>query len=87
MRLIPRTGRSPRFRRITIALAGMALMTLPLLMMGTPGAPALASTSWKARVQNCPWLSQKLSIQARVHMVLSHMTLADKITMVNRSAN
>jgi len=38
-------------------------------------------------VQNCPWLSQKLSIQARVHMVLSHMTLADKITMVNRSAN
>jgi beta-glucosidase len=81
--LIPRTGRSPRFRRITIALAGVASMTLPLLAVGTPGAPASASTSWKARVQNCPWLNQKLSIQARVHMVLSHMTLADKIAMVH----
>ena len=71
------------------------ILRLNCLPISTPGRrypgqaahPASASTSWKARVQNCPWLSQKLSIQARVHMVLSHMTLADKITMVNRSAN
>jgi beta-glucosidase len=31
---------------------------------------------------DCPWLDQSLPIATRVQMVLSHMTLADEITMV-----
>jgi beta-glucosidase len=76
-----------RFRRAALALAATASLTLSLLALATPGAPAAATTGGRAlpagdSLAKCPWLNQKLSIPARVHMVLSRMTLANEIRMV-----
>jgi beta-glucosidase len=75
-----------RLRRAALAMAATASLTLSLLALTTPNAPAATSgtsspavTSTAAR---CPWLNRHLSIAARVKMVLSHMTLANEITMV-----
>jgi beta-glucosidase len=84
MNLLPRSTlrsrRPPRFRRTALALTGTAALTLSLLALATPG-PA-AATSAAATTTSCPWLNQSLPIPTRVQMVLSHMTLADEITMV-----
>src|SRR5215472_16852579 len=76
-----------RFRRTTLALAAAASLTLSLLALAAPGAPAAATTGGRAlpagdSLAKCPWLNQKLSIPTRVHMVLSRMTLANEIRMV-----
>jgi beta-glucosidase len=85
MNLLPRStlrSRRPRsrFRRTALALTGTAALTLSLLALATPG-PA-AATSAAATTTSCPWLNQSLPIPTRVNMVLSHMTLANEITMV-----
>src|SRR5215472_6362303 len=90
MNPLPRNGRRrgrlrPRIRRTT--LAATASLTLSLLALAAPGAPAAATAGDRAlpagdSLAKCAWLNQKLSISARVHMVLSRMTLANEITMV-----
>jgi beta-glucosidase len=40
------------------------------------------TASAAAPAPSCPWLDQSLSVSARVHMLLSQMSLADKITVV-----
>jgi beta-glucosidase len=89
---LPRNSRWPdrprsRFRRTALALAATASLTLSLLALASPGAPAAATTGGRAlpagdSLAKCPWLNQKLSIPTRVRMVLSRMTLADEIRMV-----
>src|SRR5215470_10155438 len=76
-----------RFRRMALALAATASLTLSMLALATPGAPAAATTGGRAlpagdSLATCPWLNQKLSIPTRVHMVLSRMSPANEIRMV-----
>ncbi len=40
-----------------------------------PPRTALAETA----AADCPWLNQSLSVKTRVNMLLSHMSLTDKI--------
>jgi len=90
MNPLPRNGRRPgrlrpRIRRTT--LAATASLTLSLLALAAPGAPAAATAGDRAlpagdSLAKCAWLNQKLSISTRVHMVLSRMTLANEIRMV-----
>jgi beta-glucosidase len=92
MHPFPRNSRWPgrprsRFRRATLALAAVASLTLSLLALAAPSAPAAATTGGRAlpagdSLTKCPWLNQHLSIPTRVHMVLSRMTLANEIRMV-----
>jgi beta-glucosidase len=59
-----------------IAPAALAL-ALPLAALSAPAAHASGTQS-----ASCPWLNQSLSVSTRVNMLLSAMTLADKINMV-----
>jgi beta-glucosidase len=92
-----RPGRR-RIHRTMLATTAAAALALPLLALATPRSPAAATRAAVAgttaatqaspgaaagrAAAGCPWLNLHLSIPARVHMVLSHMTLADEITMV-----
>jgi beta-glucosidase len=59
------------------ALAAAALAA-PLALAGcTASAPAAAPNA-----ASCPWLDQSLPVRQRVQMLLSQMTLPDKINMV-----
>jgi beta-glucosidase len=72
-----RTRRLPPLVTITVSLALLAPLSLAAL-----GSPAAASTTARATSPDCPWLNQSLPIAARVHLLLSKMTLANEITMV-----
>jgi beta-glucosidase len=65
-------------RRKAVLTAALALaVPLALAQVAAPrAAPAAAATS------SCPWLNQSLPVHQRVHLLLSQMTLADKINMV-----
>ncbi len=71
---------STRCLRRMAALASALALAVPLAMAATAaGAPAAAAASASP---SCPWLDQSLSVHQRVQMLLSQMTLADKINMV-----
>jgi len=76
-------SRRRRRRPGTAAVAGFLGLALPLAL-GAPGGPAADSArpSAVASHASCPWLNQSLPIGQRVHMLLSRMTLANKINMV-----
>jgi beta-glucosidase len=72
--------RARRMRAATgIAVLGLAAG------LALPGSPAAANAAHPAATSdsNCPWLNQTLSVQQRVQMLLSQMTLADKILVVS----
>jgi len=76
---------SPRARRRSprlVVIAGFVAVTLPvaLALAGGPASASGARTS--ASDASCPWLNESLPIRARVSMLLSKMTLADKINQV-----
>jgi beta-glucosidase len=80
--LFPSRWRARRMR----AAAGIAVLGLALPAgLTTLGGPAAASAAHPAATtdSNCPWLNQSLSVQKRVRMLLSKMTLANKITVVS----
>jgi beta-glucosidase len=87
MKLIPVISRRPGGRRphrlpplITVT-ASLSLL-LPLSLVALSG-PAAASTAHPAATNPaCPWLNQSLPIAQRVQLLLSKMTLANEITMV-----
>jgi beta-glucosidase len=98
MKLIPvisrrpggrRARRLPSFAIITASLALLAPLSLaaPALagpaLAGTahPGSAAAAAAG-QATNPSCPWLNQSLPISQRVHLLLSKMTLANEITVV-----
>jgi beta-glucosidase len=72
--------RGRHFRRLAVLGAALAL-TVPLVL-STTGASASATGSAAAASPSCPWLNQSLSVSQRVQLLLSQMTLADKINMV-----
>ena len=63
------------------ALAGTALAGTALAGTAHPGRAAPAAAG-QATNPSCPWLNQSLPISQRVHLLLSTMTLANEITMV-----
>jgi beta-glucosidase len=98
MKLIPVIGRRPGGRRarrlppfaaVTASLALLAPLSLatPALagtaLAGTahPGSAAAAAAGQAAN-PSCPWLNRSLPISQRVQLLLSKMTLANEITMV-----
>ena len=52
----------------------------PVAASPVAASPAVAGTA--AASPSCPWLNQSLPISQRVHLLLSKMTLANEITMV-----
>ena len=78
--LFPSRWRARRMR----AAAGIAILglTAGLTVLGSPAA-ANAAHPAATGDSNCPWLNQALPVQQRVQMLLSQMTLADKILVVS----
>jgi beta-glucosidase len=89
-----RARRLPPFAAITASLALLAPLSLPApalastalastALAGTahPGSAAAAAAGQAAN-PSCPWLNQSLPISQRVQLLLSKMTLANEITMV-----
>jgi beta-glucosidase len=76
MKLIPAISR----RSLTTITASLALL-LPL--SASTARPAAAVTvAGQATSPGCPWLNQSLPVAARVRLLVSKMTLANEITMV-----
>ncbi len=83
MKLVAIASTRP-LRRMAALTAGLAL-TVPLTLAATAAPAANAASAARSAVAaspSCPWLNQSLSVGQRVHMLLSQMTLADKINMV-----
>jgi beta-glucosidase len=74
--LFERIGSSRR-QRLGSVVAAAACVALLAPAATAPGASAAGSPA-----PSCPWLNQSLSIQQRVQMLMSQMTLANKINMV-----
>jgi beta-glucosidase len=71
------------------AASSAVSLSLALAMTGTPAASAAQSAAAPGRLAGpaatnpaCPWLNQRLSVNARVTLLMSRMTLANKITVV-----
>jgi beta-glucosidase len=84
VRLIPGTSRQDsrhHFPRMA-AVAGFLAIMLPVAL-AMPSSPASAARAAALASQSsCPWLNQSLSVRQRVHLLLSQMSLADKVNMV-----
>ncbi len=94
----PRPGGRRVRRMPPLAIIAASLSVLFPLAAAAPASPAAASTaagqhgggstastaaaSTAAASPSCPWLNQSLPISQRVHLLLSKMTLANEITMV-----
>jgi beta-glucosidase len=86
MKLIPEFSR----RLLVTVTASLALLfPLSLAALGSPAAASTAhptgtaaTIAGQATNPSCPWLNQSLSVAARVGLLLSKMTLANEITMV-----
>ena len=91
----PRRGGRRARRMPPLAIIAASLSVLFPLVAAAPASPALASpavaspgsaaaavASTAAASPSCPWLNQSLPISQRVHLLLSKMTLANEITMV-----
>jgi len=80
---LPRIARvalsSPKLVRRSAALTGA--LALAVLVAPAATAPAAAAPA-AAASPSCPWLNQSLPISQRVQMLMSAMTLPDKINMV-----
>ncbi|HTS98958.1 MAG TPA: glycoside hydrolase family 3 N-terminal domain-containing protein, partial [Streptosporangiaceae bacterium] len=63
-------------------VAGALAVVLPAALALAGGPAAAAGASRAASDASCPWLNQSLPISQRVKMLLSQMTLADKINEV-----
>jgi beta-glucosidase len=81
MRLIPSVWRGRR-RIPTMAVAGVLAIAVPAALALAGGAASAAGTSRAASDAACPWLNQSLPISQRVSMLMSQMTLANKINEV-----
>jgi beta-glucosidase len=93
MKLIPVISRRPGGRRarrlpplvtITASLALLVPLSFAAPALAGPAHPgsAAAAAAGQAANPSCPWLNQSLPISQRVHLLLSKMTLANEITMV-----
>jgi len=90
MKLISHTTKRYRFRNryrtrsrlVAIATVPAVLLSLGLSPAGAPASASAAGATGSPASAACPWLNQSLSVSKRVTMLLSAMTLDDKINMV-----
>ena len=75
-----------RFPRKTAA-AGFLAIVLSAALAAACGLSPAAGTPRAAATSPCPWLSRSLPVGQRVSLLLSRMTLADKIDMVTGAGN
>ena len=68
-------------RRIAAAIAALIVLVLPAGAAAATGAPARV-TAWGPANGSCPWVRSGQPIARKVASVLSKMTLADEITLV-----
>ena len=65
--------------------AASPVVASPVAASPAAASPVVASTAVASTAEaspSCPWLNQSLPISQRVHLLLSKMTLANEITMV-----
>src|SRR5580693_9278378 len=82
MKLFP-AGRR-RFPRMAAAAVFLAV-AFPAVLAAAGGLPPAAAQT--ATSASCPWLSRSLPASQRVSLLLSRMTLPDKINMVTGAGN
>ncbi len=70
----------PGTRLLGRVAALVSALTLAAAFASAANAPTAAAAG--SSTPSCPWLDQSLSVSARVSMLLSQMTLADKINIV-----
>ena len=75
-----------RFPRSTAA-AGVLAVALSAVLAAACSRPPAAGTPRAAATSLCPWLSRSLPAGQRVGLLLSRMTLPDKINMVTGAGN
>jgi beta-glucosidase len=80
MKLIPDFGGLRGRRRFPAMAAVAGAMAITLAAAGAPAASGFTAAS--ASSSSCPWLNQSLPVSQRVQMLMSQMTLADKINEV-----
>jgi beta-glucosidase len=82
MKLIPSLNPGRRHLPRMTVVAGLLAVVLPA-SLSLAGSPASAAgTSRAGSTSSCPWLNQSLPVSKRVSLLLSQMTLADKINEV-----
>jgi len=64
------------------AAAGFLAVALPVALAVAGGLSPAAGTPRPASTSSCPWLSRSRPAGQRVSLLLSRMTLPDKISMV-----
>jgi hypothetical protein len=84
MKLFPLARR--RFPRIAAA-AGLLAVTLPAVLVAAGELSSAAHGPASGADAPCPWLDRSLPSSQRVRMLLSQMTLADKVSMVTGAGN
>ncbi len=84
MKLFPAAGR--RFPRMAAA-AGLLAVTLPAVLVAASELSSAAHGPAPGADASCPWLDRSLPSSQRVRMLLSQMTLADKVSMVTAAGN
>ena len=82
MKLFPAARR--RFPKM-VAAAGFLAVAFPAVLAAAGGLPPAAGET--AASASCPWLSRSLPAGQRVGLLLSRMTLPDKINMVTGAGN
>jgi hypothetical protein len=65
----------------------LSMLVIALGASGSAGRGASGLTVADAQAASCPWMNASLSPNTRAQMLLSAMTLADKIAMVHQPEN
>jgi beta-glucosidase len=76
----PMVSSGRRYRRGRLAAAGVAVLAALLALPATAAAARPASAAQAGG--SCPWVTSRAPIAQRVAQLMSQMTLADEITMV-----
>lgn len=67
---------------MSAAATGVARPAAALSVRPGTASATVASTTSAAASDSCPWLNQDLPVAERVRLLMSQMTLADKIQMM-----
>src|SRR5580698_7293955 len=77
-RVLSSYRRYRRGRMVVVAVAATAVLAVPLAASAASASPGAAGQA----AASCPWVSSRAPIAQRVAQLMSQMSLADEITMV-----
>ena len=81
-RVLSSYRRYRRGRLAALAIATLAALAVPLAMPAAAATSAASPGSTASAAPSCPWVSSRAPIAQRVAQLMSQMSLADEITMV-----